>query len=219
MSAVNANASSQQPVMWNESTILQNGINFLRRKKDVFNMYKDLWDVSIGTDFYSSSSKLACEKLKKSAEDSRKEIVSLNKAVAELLDNEIAKNQSSEQAKNLLGIAIASQAALNYFESVVNDKRYPTLLNEFPEKARKMSNKIVSRSWAYVAGAVFATSLINLYPINGILLRTMGISSLIWGASNLVDSMNHELRLVPSKKRTEKMKTIFEETLGKNAVA
>jgi hypothetical protein len=49
----------------------------------------------------------------------------LNKAVAKLLDVELAKSPSSEQSIQLSKIALASRYGLNYFTSVIEDTNYP----------------------------------------------------------------------------------------------
>lgn len=128
---------------WNEKNIFENGLKFLAKKNEQLDIYNQLWTAAYAdSSFYSDQSYLAGKKFAAVAERSVHEIKELNTAAINLLDQELAKDFSSERSKQLLGICSASQAALNYFTYVANDTFHPSYFQWGLANAQHIARKV-----------------------------------------------------------------------------
>jgi hypothetical protein len=152
---------SPHPLVWDEKTVLESGMTFLTQKNEELKLFQDLWDATKGNDFYNSNSKLASEQVKKIAENSRNEVISLNKKVVQLLISESSKDPLSEQTQQLQKVALASQYGINYFTSVVNDTYYPTLLNWSILETARASNKLAFCATVLTGAAYLGKEIID----------------------------------------------------------
>jgi hypothetical protein len=210
-----------QPLVWNEKTVFENGIQFLNQKKEELSLYNDLWGATIGDNYYSSSSKTSAEKFKATAEKSRNEIEVLDKAVTQLLEVELAKNPLSEQAKQLSKIAIASHHGLNYFGSVIKDTYYPTQLNwgfRVVGLAGRTSNKL-ALSTTVLTGTALIISCINNYKLPSSYSIPWKVSMTAFITLNAIHYLNRSYRLNPAIELVETWRNIFEKAIAPEKAA
>ncbi|HEV8052313.1 MAG TPA: hypothetical protein VGP47_07455 [Parachlamydiaceae bacterium] len=211
--SANLTISPITPVIWNESMILENGMKFLGQKKDELQIYEDLWNASMGSEYYGASSKSSAEKFKAVAEKSRNEIKDFDNAVTHLLLIEAAKDPSSEKTKQLAKITMVSHTALNYFKSVVNDAYYPTFLNQVPNVAKLACDKIVPglatlSLFAFAANAMTNHALDSYEPI----LFKVTLTACI--AFKAISYLNGGYGIDQAKEQVKNMKNLFEKALS-----
>lgn len=116
-------------IVWDENTILKQGKSFLADKEKELNAYFRIWNTSLSTNPNNDSAKMNAKKFKAVALNAVEEIQALNKAVKDLSEQENA-NPQSEKNVQLAQIKTISDAALNYFTSLIDHLPYPTYFNQ-----------------------------------------------------------------------------------------
>lgn len=225
-------ALPQSPITWDKQTVLNHGMQFLRQKNETMNVTDRLWTASMGQDYYSASSKVMAVKVKKVAEESKEAVQRLDNAVNVLLTNELARDPSSEQAKQLKRIALASQKGLNYFDSVANDTYFPTRWNHLLSKSwfTCLNATIITSGLTaatYLADAILTVpsaieilsrpgkinpALISLLSVPSYRPLQIAVVALIF--SGTIRALNKYFRVEPSEKKVGTLKTIFQEAIA-----
>lgn len=210
---------AQVSMVWNEKTVLENAMPFLVQKKEELKLYQDLWEAAQGIDYYSSTSKLAAEKVKAVAEKSSKEVELLDEAVAKFLNAEIVKDPLSDQSKQFKKIALASRHGLNYFTSVLNDTYYPTAWHQAHRDGLLISNKLAF-SVALLTGAVdLANHLLFDYELPSYTLTPLKVSVAACICFNAIRYLNRQYMYNPKVQQLNYMKAIFEKALSPEKAA
>ena len=205
---------SQSSVVWDKKTIVEDGINFLNNKNETLNKYRKLWHSSMGLDYYSSSSVIAADRLKTNAENSKREIEILNTAVTTVLDEELSKDASSAEAKELLKISLATTAGLNYFTHINKNIYSPaSFLNWGLKEGRLISNKLMYSAFVFTTAAGIA-QLFSSYKFFSNCLIGLEASFTFFVAAHAISHLNRSYRIEPAEEENANLKRIFEKALG-----
>lgn len=116
----NLSVSTRSPLKWDPETVYYGGVDFLKQKIEIINLYEKLWFNAIWPEYKMDSLK-ASERLKNVAIRSVEEIRQLYDAAIEALDISTAQDSFSPNDKDIelvSKIALASQFAMNYFQSL-----------------------------------------------------------------------------------------------------
>lgn len=210
MSSINTVAN---PLIWDENTILSQSKPFLDRKEKELNGYFQIWKASLGTDPYTSSARSNGREFKAVVEDAVQEITVLNAAVEELSDQENAKNPQSEKALQLAKINTVSDAALNYYTSLIDHLPFPTYYNETIDQSWNTGIKL-SLSGAVLGLATLiaeSTSPIEL-PIKPLTIFLASMAPFCAAAA--VKGLNQVVNVNPGIAKVQEMREIYKKALG-----
>lgn len=202
-----------QPIREPIATVLKKGTELLIQKKNEIRVYTTLWQAAAAqSGYYRTSEKNAFEKLKITAQNAEREIESLRGIVVPLLIDELGKNSSSGETKQLHGLALVSQVGLNYFGSVAEADPL-SCLNETILNASSMSNKLAICSVVLTLAVHISNKITSHTPPSWVNVP-MQASLIGCVVFNSINYLNKRYRVNPSMEMVNSQLECFEEGLG-----
>jgi hypothetical protein len=200
-------------IVWNENAILEQGKSFINQKNNELKIFQSFWNASLGNDFFNPSAKTTSRLFKAVAEASREEIKNLNDSVVTLLNHEIANNPESEKMQQLLKIYSVSDAAFNYFTSVVNDSYYPTYFNQSIRDGFSLSGQAALTA-GVATGAAYLIQQLKLFTLSDTAYLPAQLTTAAFISSFAIWIINQALRVEKNNYKINELKTIFEKALN-----
>ena len=211
-------ATHAAPVVWNQTTVLEKGMQFLDEKNEEVNLLRDLWYQSMGLDYYSSASRPAFEKMKAVAQKAKNEVETLEKLVTQLYEIESEKDPLSAESKQLLKITAAARHGFSYFNSIVEDPIVPNNFNWALRAAWIGTNKLAA-SIAVLSAAMYLSDAILKQDLPSYVYLPVKATLAACINMNAMRFLNAQFRLNRADERIEQTKNLFKHALFQEKIA